>query len=105
MNKIILLFVFLTSINIFAQTKNRSSINVGLYKTDLYSKLFLYNMYCDEGCYATEQEAAVFLDLNYLYQINIGKNFFIPFGVGLNQKGYLEKGFVNDGGGTWLPYS
>ena len=105
MKKIILLIVILTSSNVFAQTKNKSSVNIGLYRTDLYSKLFLYDKYCDEGCYTTEQDAVTCFDLNFLYQANIGKKFFIPFGFSLNQKGYSEKGFSNDGGGNWIPYS
>jgi hypothetical protein len=105
MNKIILFIAILTSGNVFAQTKDKSSVNVGLYRTDLYSKLFLYDKFCDEGCYATEQHAVTCFDLNYLRQANIGKKFFIPFGFGINQKGYSEKGFVNNLNENWDPYS
>jgi hypothetical protein len=105
MNKIILFIAFLISGNLFAQTKDKTSVNVGLYRTDLYSKLFLYDKFCDEGCYTTEQHAVTCFDLNYLRQANIGKKFFIPFGFGINQKGYSEKGFVNNLNENWDPYS
>jgi|SRR6185436_1950398 len=106
MNKIILLIVILTSGNLLAQTKNKSSVNIGVYISDLYSKLFLWDKQCDEGCYVTEQHAVTCFDLNFLHQANIGKKFFIPFGFGLNQQGYSEKGFSYDSSGkNRIPYS
>src|SRR4051812_35802909 len=105
MKKAIVIFAILTSINAFGQSKNRKSINVGLSKIDLYSKPFLFDKGCIEGCYVTEQNARTFFDLNFFYELSIGKKFFIQLGLGVNEKGFLEKGFSNDGGGNWIPYS
>ncbi|MCX6351254.1 MAG: hypothetical protein NTX03_05265 [Bacteroidetes bacterium] len=104
MRKIIVLFLLFITSSIFAQTKSRVSINGGFCATDLYSKFFIWRE-CDEGCHPTEQRAKLLIDTKVLFEISLGKGFYIPIGFGCNQKGFSEKGLINNGAGTYSPYS
>lgn len=104
MRKAFVLILVFTTTFVFAQTKSIVSINGGFCATDLYSKFFIW-MECDEGCYPIEQKAKLLFDTKILVEIGLGKGFYIPIGIGFNQKGFSERGFINDGAGTYYPYS
>lgn len=102
--KSIFLFVMIAT-NAFSQNGNRHSINLGVARTALYSSQLFYELDCIEGCYPTKETGGYFFDFNYLFAKNIGKNFFLPIGIGLNQKGFREKGLMSPGSNDLIPYS
>lgn len=73
-------------------TKNYLTFHIGLQQSNTFTKPF-YSFIGDEGGVIYEQLGATFFDFNILYQKQIFKSRFNELlGIGLNQKGYIEKG-------------
>lgn len=73
---------------------NRSSfiVNIGVQQANAYKKLFWSQTTL--GLVPTSQNSYAFFDINFLYSMPTKKpNLNTILGIGINQKGFIEKGF------------
>jgi hypothetical protein len=94
MKKILLLLItFLGILSVKGQVnENKIILNIGFQNSDLSNKIFIAHN--TDGLVTTSQSSKTFIDINLLYEIRQTKSKCIPaFGVGFNQKGFVDKGF------------
>ena len=99
------LFLLLMTVCLGQSKKVKWTITAGIHRTSTYTKFF-YRTICIEGCTITQQTGASFIDFNLLYaRGRRNKTFRLLYGIGGNQKGYLEKGLQSPGDTSRYPYT
>jgi hypothetical protein len=87
------------------QKKSRVILNLGYQHMNTYTKLF-HNLEFTDGGYPTAQDATGFPDINLMYTRRTkNKRLCMVYGIGINQKGFIEKGLASDGSpSNFYPY-